>query len=465
MARQVPEEELEAVVKAVARSESAVSMADIAVALPDLPRRTLQRRVAALVEKQRLIQEGYARASRYRLPQPERSEIYVGVKEGAAVGDEAEAGLPLSDEGMAIRQIVRKPIQQRKPVGFNQAFLDRYRPNQSFYLSTALRRRLFEMGHSTGKEQPAGTYARHIWNRLLIDLSWNSSRLEGNTYSLLETERLLELGEVAAGKEAEEAQMILNHKAAIELLVDQAGDIGFNRYTILNLHALLADNLMADPQAVGRLRQIPVNIGGTVYYPLEVPQLIEECFDQILQTATVIADPFEQAFFVTVHIPYLQAFEDVNKRVSRLAANIPLIRQNLAPLSFVDVPVQAYIDGLLGVYELNRVELLRDVFVWAYERSCARYAAVQRSLGEPDQFRLRHRAVIGETIKAIVLMRMDKQQATAYIRRIADDKLETAWRLRFLEVVETELMSLHEGSIARYRIRPSEYADWQKNWK
>lgn len=88
-----------------------------------------------------------------------------------------------------------------------------------------------------------------------------------------------------------------------------------------------------------------------------------------------------------LHFSYLQPFEDVNKRVSRLAANLPFIRENLSPLSFVDVPERAYIEGLLGVYELNRIELLRDVFVWAYERSCARYSAVRQSLGEPDLIR------------------------------------------------------------------------------
>ena len=124
---------------------------------------------------------------------------------------------------------------------------------------------------------PAGTFGRQLLNRLLIDLSWNSSRLEGNTYSLLETERLLELGEAAEGKDASEAQMILNHKAAIELVVEQASETGFNRYTMLNLHALLSDNLL-DPQACGRLRRIPVGIKDSVYHPLEVPQLVEECF-------------------------------------------------------------------------------------------------------------------------------------------------------------------------------------------
>ena len=97
-----------------------------------------------------------------------------------------------------------------------------------------------------------------------------------------------------------------------------------------------------------------------------MPQLIEERFDALLDTAARIDDPFEQAFFATVQLPYLQPFEDVNKRVSRLAANLPLIRHDLCPISFVDVPARAYIDGLLGVYELNRVELAADVFRWAY---------------------------------------------------------------------------------------------------
>jgi Fic family protein len=92
-----------------------------------------------------------------------------------------------------------------------------------------------------------------------------------------------------------------------------------------------------------------------------VPDLINECFEQVLDTAKAIQNPFEQAFFLMVHISYLQPFEDVNKRVSRLIANIPLIRLNLSPLSFVDVPQKTYINGLLAVYELNQIDLLRDV--------------------------------------------------------------------------------------------------------
>lgn len=138
-------------------------------------------------------------------------------------------------------------------------------------------------------ERAAGTYARKIHQRLLIDLSWNSSRLEGNTYSLLETERLLEHGDAGEDKSPRETQMILNHKGAIDFLVEQAEYVGFNRHTVSSLHALLADILL-DSRACGRLRSTPVTIGGTPYQPLEIPQLIDECFTHV-QTATAIENP------------------------------------------------------------------------------------------------------------------------------------------------------------------------------
>ena len=267
-----------------------------------------------------------------------------------------------------------------------------------------------EVGTPKIAEQPAGTYAKQILNRLLIDLSWNSSRLEGNTYSLLDTKRLIDLGEEAEGKGRREAQMILNHKDAIEFLVSTADEIGFNRYTILNLHALLANNLLADPDAAGRLRHIGVGIARSVFHPLEVPQLIEECFDQILASASAIADPFEQAFFVMVQLPYLQPFDDVNKRVSRLAANIPLIKGNLSPLSFEGVPRGLHRrDPWRLRAEPGRVA--RGVHL-GLRASAARYAAVRQSLGEPDPFRLKHRAALREVVGAVIRGRMDKRQAT-----------------------------------------------------
>jgi hypothetical protein len=440
-------------------------------------RRTLQRRLAALVADGRIVRSGRGPASRYqslrpptvRYPLPdERTTIASEYLDEPTLTPtpRAVAKLAVSPEAAVIRDAVLAPQHLRRPAGYHRAWLEAYRPNETFYLPADLRARLAELGRAaTATALPAGTHARQVLDRLLIDLSWNSSRLEGNTYSLLETERLLALGESAEGKDAAEARMILNHKTAIELLVDQADEIGFNRYTVLNLHAILAEGLLPDDRACGRLRVIPVGIGGSVFHPLADPGSIEECFARVLASADAIRDPFEQAFFAMVHLPYLQPFEDVNKRVSRLAANIPFIRQNFSPLSFVDVPEQDYVAGMLGVYELNRVELLRDVFAWAYERSCARYAAVRQSLGAPDPFRLRHRELISRVVGEVVRGAMDRAAAVAHVRReAATAGLPEADQKRLTHEMETSILDLHEGNFARYRVRPSEYHRWRAVW-
>ncbi len=183
------------------------------------------------------------------------------------------------------------------------------------------------------KMRPAGTYARRH-PRPPADRSGLELEPARGQYVLAARDRpaCLQLGEEADGKSTLEAQMILNHKAAIEFLVDNAEEIGFNRYSILNLHALLADNLLRGPRSppAGSAK---LRWGSAARFtcPPPCPQLIEECFPEILEKASAIADPFEQAFFVMVHLPYLQPFEDVNKRVSRLAANIPLVRAQPLP--------------------------------------------------------------------------------------------------------------------------------------
>jgi Fic family protein len=392
-----------------------------------------------------------------------KEKAQTGVSEPAEPYGKMEHVLPLSDASRQIIAAISLPMAMRTPVGYNREFLEKYRPNIDSYLSKGEKQRLEKLGFTGSVNQPAGTYAREIMKRLLIDLSWNSSRLEGNTYSLLDTERLLNLGEVSDTKTAIEAQMILNHKDAIEFLVEGADEIGFNRYSILNLHGLLSNNLLPEKAASGRLRRMVVGIHNSVYIPLGVPQQIEEMFDLFLEKASLIENPFEQAFFAMVHLPYLQPFDDVNKRVSRLAVNIPLNRKNLAPLSFIDVPNDFYIQGILGVYELNRMELLKDVFIWAYERSCMRYAAVRQSLGEPDPFMLTYRNQIRSLITKIITENLTHAQASAHLASEAGKLLETE-RAKFTEAVETELMSLHEGNFARYMVRPSVFKAWKEAW-
>ena len=467
MAKRIPEKALAAIEEAVKRQPKGADLPQIAGALkPAVPKRTLQYRLRHLVDAGRLVKEGDDRWAKYRLPAavPEKAPAPELEQAPAAPAAAAEEGVPLSAASKEIRQYLSQLVAARKPVGYNREFLDSYRPNKTFYLSEEQRAHLAQVGKPNFADQAAGTYAKRILNRLLIDLSWNSSRLEGNTYSLLDTTRLIELGEVAEGRDHLEAQMIVNHKNAIEFLVNEAEDIGFNRYTILNVHGILAENLLLDPSAPGRLRQMGVGIGKSTFHPLELPQLIEECFNQLLATAAAIEDPFEQALFVMVQLPYLQPFDDVNKRVSRLSANIPFIKRNLSPLSFIDVPRALYTDAVLAVYELNQVDLLRDVFIWAYERSAARYAAVRQSLGEPDPFRFKHKAALRQIISEVVRSRMDRKAAAAYIAGWVDKNLPEADREKFRDIAESELLSLHEGNFARYQIRPSEFQGWQQVW-
>lgn len=450
MPKRLPKDVDEQVLAQVANSPDGLGIEALSRLLGDqISRRSLQRRLSELVATRRLVSEKKGRSTRYLL-RPSAGEV-----------KREESTVALSPSGVEVSRKVWRPFAERTPVGYNREFLDKYRPNQSSYLTPETIAHLNRMGRTPDSEKPAGTYARHILDRLLVDLSWASSQLEGNTYSLLDTKRLIEHGQAAEGKDAAETQMILNHKAAIEFLVDSADDLAFNRQTVLNLHALLSDNLLPDPDASGRLRRIAVGINDSVYHPLEVPQLIEECFQQVLDTAAAIREPFEQAFFAMVQLPYLQPFEDVNKRVSRLAANIPLVHHNLCPLSFVDVSERAYIAGLLGVYELNRVELLRDVFVWAYERSCQRYAAISQSLGQPDRFRLSFRNELTEVVSEIVrsLVRPTVELVTkAAANRVPAEHLDD-----FVRMAVKELDNLHEGNYARFRLRPSEYQAWRES--
>jgi fido (protein-threonine AMPylation protein) len=426
-----------------------------------ISRRTLIRRLQTMLIGGQILRRGERKGALYLSAASARdSQPRIAEKAGQFETSDGPVEISLTAAAREILQYVSRPAATRQPIGYRRRLLDDYTPNRTQYLPDKLRSHLRKIGKPITADRAAGTFARDILSRLLIDLSWSSSRLEGNTYSRLDTQRLIEFGQAAEGKDARETQMILNHKDAIEMLVEQGDEVGLTRITLLNLHAVLSENLLADPEASGRLRRRPVEIGRSVYTPPAVPQAIEECFDSIAQKAARIDDPFEQAFFLMVHLPYLQPFEDVNKRVSRLAANIPLIKNDLSPLSFVDVPETAYVSATLGVYELTRVELLRDVFVWAYERSSQRYVAVRDSIAEPDVFRMRYKAALVEVIGGIV---RDRQRPTEKgIRTRAQPVVDARDLGKFINLATGEFSRLYEGNIARYRIRPSEFWAWSR---
>ena len=435
-------------------SERGLTLAELLTAHPGIARRTAQRLVAKLINSGQVIALGEGRARRYF-----RADAQAGGNVLTTGADRFPPFIPLSADSLDILAYVDQPAEARKPVGYQRDFLDAYFPNKTWYLSEPLRRQLHQMGRTTDANEPAGTYSRAILNRLLIDLSWASSHLEGNTYSRLDTRELIEHGRAARGKAAIDTQMILNHKTAIELLVENIDSAEFNRYTLMNLHSALAENLLPNPADEGRIRQHAVDIGNSVYRPISTPQQIEDALDALLHKANQIEDPFEQSFFMMVHLPYLQPFADINKRTSRLAANLPLFRWNLCPLTFLDVPDQAYSRATLGVYEMTRVELLRDLYVWAYERSTQEYLAIKQGLAEPDPLRLVWRDFIRQTIHSVITH--PELEPLYCIQQAVAQRVPEGEQAGVQALTIEELRRLHEGVLARYGLRPSEYSAWK----
>jgi Fic family protein len=432
----------------------------------DSERKAIGRALLSLQERNLIAPKGSGRSRVYVLL-GQKPEIKLTPESGRPVefiGDESSAppGIRLSPESQELLHHVSRALTEREPVGYNQEFLRSYKPNTTFYLSADQRAELLAVGRVETIERPAGTYAEKILDRLLIDLSWNSSRLEGNTYSLLETKRLIERGEAATGKDLAEAQMILNHKAAIEYIVEAAEEDQISSHEIRSIHALLAENLLGDSAASGRLRMIAVGIGGTTYVPLENPHVLQQCFDLFVDKVNRITDPFEQSLFSIVHLSYLQVFEDVNKRTSRLVANVPLIRENLKPLSFVEVDKAFYVSALLGVYERNEVSLIRDLYIWAYHRSSQRYTAIQQSLGQPNLLKLRYRKVIQEIVRSIILDKVAAAEVVGQIRGLIEaNNVPGKDRDALFTLIENEIISLHDGNIAPFKVLPSEFQAWK----
>ena len=395
----------------------------------DVSETTVWRALKRLVDEGRLEVSGKGRATGYQIA-------------GASV----------------VRAHLSTPYNRRPPVTYRPEFLDAYVPGKTWYLPEADRVRLLEAGRPQGGEIPAGTYARRILEQLLVDLSWASSRMEGNTYDILQTERLIRFGEEVEGKDRKEALMILNHKEAIQYVVDNLDEVGLRRPDLFSLHALLSDGLLADPAMSGRLRAMPVGISHSSYRPLDDAVTIAEEFDILLHKAAQITDPFEQSFFLLVHIPYLQAFADVNKRTSRVASNIPLLKSDLAPMSFTAMDDSDYIDGLIGIYELNNVSLLREVYIDAYLASAEKYRILRADVESPEKAALVYREFVRTAVRRCVLefkeFRQNEVLAMAAAAAVPEEDRDGV-----VDYVRDQLSGLHEGNVIRYRLKPSDLVD------
>jgi Fic family protein len=413
--------------------------------------KTLQRRLTKLASNEKIAIEGIKRGTKYfpahRTTEPLETRL------GDINND------IFSASSQSVLKFLDKPLHTRERVSYNRGFLENYVPNETIYVPIENRDRLRQVGKRFDEELAAGTYAHQISERLLIDLSYNSSRLEGNTYSKLDTQRLVEEGISADGKIHEETVMIMNHKEAIVFLIENAADIKLDTFTLLNLHNLLSQDLLMDPASCGNVRRIEVNIGKSTYKPLNNPHVLKEMLELILLKSRKINDPFEQSFFVLIHLSYLQAFEDVNKRTARIACNIPFIKNNLCPLSFTDVSRDDYSAALLSIYEQNEIGPMRDLFCWAYSRSCNQYGVVKDSLGEIDAFRIQYRAQRKTVMGQIVKRNLHGQKAEEFIESYCTkNDIEDA--IKFTAMTLADLSALHAGAIVGLGITEGQLNTW-----
>lgn len=200
--------------------------------------------------------------------------------------------------------------------------------------------------------------------RLAIDLSWKSSQIEGNTYSLLETERLLKEKETASGKTKDEATMLLNHKEAIDFIVAHTDYlIPLSVSKIEDIHSMLIKELVIERN----VRKRRVGISGTNYKPLDNEFQIKEALLNMCVLINSKENIFEKALLTLVLISYIQPFMDGNKRTARIVSNAILINYNYCPISFRTVDSIEYKKAMLLFYEQNNISSMKEIFITQFE--------------------------------------------------------------------------------------------------
>lgn len=201
---------------------------------------------------------------------------------------------------------------------------------------------------------------RKEMERLGVDLSWKSSQIEGNTYSLLETERLLKDKQTASGKTKEEAIMLLNHKDALDFVLDVPDYLKeLSVHRIENIHSILTKELEVDRN----IRHRRVGITGTNYRPLDNEFQIREALEDTCTLVNGKDNVFEKALLTLVLLSYIQAFVDGNKRTARITSNAILIANGYCPISFRTVDSIDYKKAMLMFYEQNNIAAFKKIFI------------------------------------------------------------------------------------------------------
>lgn len=376
--------------------------------------------------------------------------------------------VPLGIHSWGINEYVNQPLLARKPTSYNHRFLASYKPNTTRYIPAILSDRLAQVGDMYTRNNGLTEDVNRKLERLLIDLTFGSSRLEGVTTSYVATAELIQRSEeIRDRQESSDAIMILNHKTAIQFILTcrdkhfDAMPISFNLPSLRQVHTSLMQGLHTDVE-IGVTRQRAVAIEGSAYQPLDIPQVLNDYLSEILEKCEEISDPFEQSFFALVHIPYLQPFADGNKRTSRVMANIPLLKADLCPISFLATSKLAYTAAMLGIYELNRIEMLRDVFISTYEQTASRIHEDKDRQVAPTLLELQNRKSINNLVE-YVFLRVgtggDIEELKEQINEISDLTVEEQQDLLSV-VIETARVTT-STSYFPYSVTEAEFNSWE----
>lgn len=310
---------------------------------------TLKRAIASLVGNGDIIVTGKARATRYSL------------------SPQAHLLMPLNLDTYFAKDVDERQVQTY----FNFQLIQDQLPTVELFTKDE-RKHLNELQQMFRKhvdEMTVNEYKKEM-ERLGIDLSWKSSQIEGNTYSLLETERLLRESKTAEGKTKEEAIMLLNHKDALRFILDNRDYLQLLSLShIEDIHALLTKDLSVDKG----IRHRRVGITGTNYHPLDNEFQIREAIHDTCELINGKDNVFEKALLTLVLLSYIQAFSDGNKRTARITSNAILIANGYCPLSFRTVDSVDYKKAMLIFYEQNNLFAFKQIFMQQFEFAVSEY--------------------------------------------------------------------------------------------
>ena len=379
--------------------------------------------------------------------------------------------IPLGLDSMDIDEYVNSPLTLRNPARYSSEFLNAYKPNITRYLPHSTTDRLAQIGEMRTGQIGMSAELKRLIERLSIDVSFGSSKLEGIASTYLDTESLILRGEESLSiEDRSEVAMILNHKSAIQLVLENREDVtpvvpvALNLPTVRQIHSLLMRGIHPDEQEIGKPRVREVSIEGSAYRPLTNPVEITDNLNKILDKGAQVTDPFEQSFFALIHLAYLQPFADGNKRTSRMIANIPLLKADLCPISFLATPKNAYTSALLGVYELNRFEMMRDVYISSYEQTAHRIHQDRDRQVAPTMLELRYRREI-DMIVADIIRNARARNYLGTVRRRVDgfNALDAHQKKELLHIVLEKSRQVTISSWNQYEVTRDEFRMWDRH--